>query len=366
MQAYPLAQITLEQAIAKQFKIVDTIAHFFKDNSIFNLGDVGIHPIFKKPKTTHKVEQVYAALFNACACQMIVGSGTQAIRYALMANVAAGSALFVHNAPIYPTTATTINSMNLTAISCDFHDNDNIKSIIIANPKVKVALLQHSRQKMDDKYDLATVIKVFKEHGIKTIVDDNYVVNKVDKIGIELGADVSTFSCFKMLGPEDIGCVIGDHATIDKIKEFNYSGGSQVQGWQAMEALRQIIYTPVAFAIQSSVVDAVCARLSNGEIPEVSEAIISNSQSKNILVKLSSPIAAQVILKSIEFGATNCPVGAESKYEFMPMFYKLSGTFLANDPSLLEYTIRINPMRAGADTVINILKQAIDLAQKDI
>lgn len=360
MIAYPLKQMTLEQAIVKQFKIVETITFFFKDNSIFNLGDLGIHPKFHKPETTYKVEQVYAALFGAKACQMIVGSGTQAIRYALMANVKAGHKLFVHSAPIYPTTNTTLESMHLTPIACDFHLPDAIETAIANNPNVKVALLQHSRQKMDDHYDLASVIQVFKRHGIKTIVDDNYVVNKVEKIGVELGADVSTFSCFKMLGPEDVGCVIGDINTIEQITHFNYSGGSQVQGWQAMEALRQMIYTPVAFAIQSKVVDIVCDRLSNkNEIPEVYQAIVSNSQSKNILVRLSTPIAPKVILKSIQFGATNCPVGAESKYEFVPMFYKLSGTFLANEPELLNYTIRINPMRAGADTVINILKKSI-------
>ncbi len=365
MIAYPLKQMNLQQAIEKQFKIVETITHFFKDNSIFSLGDLGIHPTFHKPETTHKVEQVYAALFGVPACQMIVGSGTQAIRYALMANVDAGHKIFVHSAPIYPTTATTLASMHLTPMVCDFHQNTEIENTIQQNPDVKVALLQHSRQKMDDRYDLETVIQIFKRKGIKTIVDDNYVVNKVEKIGVELGADVSTFSCFKMLGPEDIGCVLGDAASIARIQQFNYSGGSQVQGWQSMEALRQLIYTPVAFAIQAEVVENVCERLSHHEIPEVVEAIVSNSQSKNILVRLSTPIAPKVILKSIAFGATNCPVGAESKYEFVPMFYKLSGTFLANAPELLDYTIRINPMRAGADTVINILKNAIAAVQQD-
>lgn len=362
MQAYPLTQIDLNQAIEKQFKIVDIITQHFSDNSIFNLGDLGLHPQFKKPETTYKVEAVYAQLFSAQACQMIVGSGTQALRYALMANIAAGHKIFVHHAPIYPTTKTTLESMNIETISCDFHHTADINLAIRQHPDIKVALLQHSRQKMDDAYDLATVIASFKKQGIKTIVDDNYVVNKVAKIGVELGADISAFSCFKMLGPEDIGCILGDQTSIDKIKSFNYSGGSQVQGWQAMEALRQMIYTPVAFAIQSQVVDQVCARLMQGEVAEVAEAIVSNSQSKNILIRLKSPIAPQVITQSIKFGAVNYPVGAESKYEFVPMFYKLSGTFLAQEPELLAYTIRINPMRAGADTVINILCSAIQAA----
>ncbi|MGL4589614.1 MAG: hypothetical protein ACRCUP_05210, partial [Mycoplasmatales bacterium] len=53
------------------------------------------------------------------------------------------------------------------------------------------------------------------------------------------------------------------------------------------------------------------------------------------------------------------PVGAESIYEFVPMFYQVSGTFKqivsVNDNSL----IRINPMRAGEETVIRILTEGI-------
>jgi len=37
------------------------------------------------------------------------------------------------------------------------------------------------------------------------------------------------------------------------------------------------------------------------------------------------------------------------------MFYRVSGTFLAERPELAEQMIRINPMRAGAETVVRIL-----------
>ena len=55
-------------------------------------------------------------------------------------------------------------------------------------------------------------------------------------------------------------------------------------------------------------------------------------------------------------------VGAESKYEFVPMVYRVSGTFRAADPTLEERMIRINPMRSGANTIIRIVREAIERA----
>jgi len=42
------------------------------------------------------------------------------------------------------------------------------------------------------------------------------------------------------------------------------------------------------------------------------------------------------------------------------MFYQVSGTFRAANPEATDYMIRINPMRAGADTVIRILQQSVE------
>ena len=53
-------------------------------------------------------------------------------------------------------------------------------------------------------------------------------------------------------------------------------------------------------------------------------------------------------------------MGAESKYELVPMFYRVSGTFRAIDPDITKRMIRINPMRGGDDTVLRILRQAME------
>ena len=67
------------------------------------------------------------------------------------------------------------------------------------------------------------------------------------------------------------------------------------------------------------------------------------------------------MLYSEKLGALPNPVGAESKYEFSPLFYKVSGTFIKSDNTLENRMIRINPNRAGVDTVLRILKDSYKL-----
>lgn len=53
-------------------------------------------------------------------------------------------------------------------------------------------------------------------------------------------------------------------------------------------------------------------------------------------------------------------MGMESKYEFVPMFYRVSGTLKETDETLEERMIRINPMRCGAVIIIRILGETVD------
>ena len=60
-----------------------------------------------------------------------------------------------------------------------------------------------------------------------------------------------------------------------------------------------------------------------------------------------------------KLGALPYPVGSESRFEVHTMFYRVSRTMMEKDPIFANYVIRINPMRAGADTVLRILDQSI-------
>lgn len=364
MKSYPIETISIEEAKSLQFKLVDIIHRNFRGDEFLQAGDYGVVAGLGKPRYTDKVEKVLAEFFGCESAILLRGAGTGAIRNVMNTCLRPNEKFIIHKAPIYPTTKVIVESMGLDPIYMDFNNLEDIDIDIIR--EVNFALVQHSRQKLEDRYDLGLVISRLKEinPNIIILVDDNYVVMKVDKMGTELGADVSAFSLFKLLGPEGIGCVVGSKAIIDRIRKINYSGGSQVQGHEAMEALRSLVYAPVSLAIQGEESNKIVERLKSGEIKEVKNAFIANAQSRVILVEFDRPIAKEVLVESNLLGSAPYPVGAESKYEIASMFYRVSGTFLESDPSLEYSMIRINPMRSGSDTVMNILKEAINKVKK--
>lgn len=367
MRTYPLHSIELEEAKKLQFKVIDTITKHFDGREILSLGDLGVVKGLNKPTYTKKVENVFAEVFDAEAAILVRGAGTGAIRWGLISFMKSGDTILVHDAPIYPTSKVTIETMGLNVVKANFNNLDNIKEVISKNPEIKGALVQNTRQKIDDSYDLEEVITVIKEGNpnIKIVTDDNYAALKVKKIGNQCGADLGSFSSFKVLGPEGVGVLIGKKDLIDKVYSLNYSGGSQVQGHEAMEALRGLVYAPVALAIQSEVNEELVIRLKSGEVEGVKDAFLANAQSKVLLVELNEDIAEDVLELTTKYGAASHPVGSESKYEFVPMMYRVSGTFREADPTLEKRMIRVNPMRSGADTIIRILKSAIDDVKRE-
>ena len=363
IETYPLASISLEQAKELQFRIIDTITRHFTGNEILSLGDLGVVAGLNKPTYTQKVEQVFAQVFDAEAALLVRGSGTGALRWALTAALKAGDTLLVHDAPIYPTTKVTVETMGLNTITANFNDPTDLERVITQHKdNISAVLVQHTRQKIDDSYDFCTVIGQIKTllPDVPVITDDNYAALKVAKIGCQAGADLSSFSCFKILGPEGVGVVLGSKRYIDKAYKYQYSGGSQVQGHEAMAALRGLVYAPVSLAIQAQVGEELVRRLNSGELAGVKRAFLANAQSKVVLVEFETDCAEELLKITPSLGAAAHPVGSESIYEFVPMIYRVSGTFRAQDPTLEKRMIRINPMRSGPDTIIRILRQALE------
>jgi selenocysteine lyase/cysteine desulfurase len=363
MQTYPLEQLTLDEATQLQFRLVEAIARHFDGQSILQAGDYGLWQEAGRPQATQRVEAALADFFAVEAACLTRGAGTGALRQVLMALLKPGDRLMVHQSPVYPTSAATVEAMGLQLVRVDFNDLGAIQQIDPTG--IKCILIQHTRQRQDDRYHLGQVIQALLAAlpGVCLVVDDNYAALRAKKIGIQLGANVSTFSLFKLLGPEGLGLVLGDQRLIDRIHIMNYSGGTQVQGTEAMEALRALVYAPVALAIQAEVVAEVARRLNAGEVSGVRHAHIANAQSRVVLVELEQPLAPQVIERSAAYGAAIHPVGAESRYEVAPLFYRVSGTFLADTPGLADHVIRINPMRAGADLILTILRSSLQDCQ---
>ena len=254
--------------------------------------------------------------------------------------------------------------MGIRTVKADYNDEKSIREVL-SHHKIDTALIQYTRQKPTDHYDMKNVISIMKEMNpdLRIITDDNYAVFKVREIGIQSGADLSAFSSFKLLGPEGVGILVGRENFINEVIRKNYSGGGQVQGHEAMAVLRGLVYAPVMIAIQNNVLSETKMRLDNGEIEGIRASYIANAQSKVLLVEFEKEISDAVLVEAEKLGAAPHPVGAESKYEFVPMFYRVSGTFRAYDENIEKRMIRINPMRSGADTIIRILKESMENAK---
>lgn len=360
MKVYPLQSISLKQAIENQYRMVDCITRNFKGYEVLSRGDLGVHQPENQPLTTLKAEKTIAQYFNCEASIMVRGSGTGAIRYALSSVLKANDKILIHKAPVYSTTKTSFEMLGIECVVADYNNLNNIKKVLKENKDIKAALIQYTRQAIEDSYDIEKVIKTIKkEKNIPIVTDDNYAVMKVAKTGVELGADLSCFSTFKLLGPEGIGVVIGKKKYIDKIRKMHYSGGCQTQGHEALDVLRGLVYSSVSLAISAQTSEEVLKRLKNKEVKGIKDAFVANAQSKVLIVEFEKKIAKKVLSNAEKLGALPNPVGSESIYEITPLFYKVSGTFLKEDPGRIDTMIRINPNRAGADTVIRILKESI-------
>ena len=308
MKTYPLESISLNRACEKQFRMVSCIMHNLTGTQQLTRGDLGVHQPENEPLTTMRAERAIAEFFDSEAAILVRGSGTGAIRYALSAVARANDKILVHDAPIYSTTSISFDMLGLIPVRADFNDLSQIEKVMKENPDIKAALVQYSRQQLEDSYDMKEVISKIKEcHDIPIVTDDNYAVMKVDRIGCELGCDLSCFSSFKLQGPEGIGVVVGRKEYIDRIRKMHYSGGCQTQGHEALDVLRGLVYAPVSLAIQAQTIEEIYRRLKNGEVKGIKDVMIANAQSKVLIIELEKANARKVLEKANEAGALQNP-----------------------------------------------------------
>ena len=356
---YPLDQLSLSDATAMQFRLVDIIHRHFDGRAALEAGDYGAVPGLGRPHATAAVEAVLAEFFGADDVALVAGAGTGAIRAALMASLLPGSSVLVHDVPMYATTNVTFRAMGIDRRGVDLNDREARRSRLADGPDM--VYLQHARQMLEDSFDTAEVIAEARElaPGAIVMVDDNYTIMTVPRSGIEIGADLSAFSVFKLLGEAGVGCVMGRSDLVAKVRDDAYSGGSKIQGPVAVASLRQMVYAPVAIAIQAQVVDEVVARLNAGEVPGVRQAYRANHQECALLVELDQPLVGDVLDVAWRHGATTYPVGSQSRHETAVMVYRLSRAMCEADPALAERMLRVNPFRAGADTVVRVLAASL-------
>ncbi len=114
--------------------------------------------------------------------------------------------------------------------------------------------------------------------------------------------------------------MVGDADVISRIRATLYSGGSQIQGVQALEVLRGLVFAPVMHAVQAGVSERLLALLNGWRGGGSEKRRHCQAQSKVLIVEFHQPIAARVLEEAQKLGASPYPVGAESKYEIPPLF----------------------------------------------
>lgn len=370
LKTFPLQQLDLEEAIKSQFRLLDCVHHHFDGFEIVQDGDYGHNhePELDRPMYTAKVEETLAEFFGSPEVALVRGAGTGGIRACLMAGLRGGQTVLLHDAPAYPTTGASLEFLSLRAITVDMNRIDALARIT-REAKPDGAVVQHTRNKIDDSYDLSEVLRVIKRESPNTliVVDDNYATMRVPKIGSELGADFSAFSFFKLLGPAGLGCVVAGtergQRIMGDIRRMHRSGGFRVQGPEAMDTLRALTLAPVALAVQAQVVHAVAERLNAGEVPGVRSAYVASTNSLCVIVELAQPVAQRVLEITPRLGAQRQSVGSESRVEISALFHEAFPYFSPTAFPWLaenrERLIRINPYRTGPDTIIRVLREAL-------
>ena len=360
---HPLPATTSAEALEIQRRLVGALIRHFPDGGLFR-SDVGVVPGLGRPDATARVERALADAFQVPAAALVQGAGTGAIRVALSAGPwrSPGRRLLVHAAPDYPTTATLFADAGAELIRADANDRIAWEDALADPDCPQWVYLQHSRQQLSDSYDLAAVIETARSHGRRVIVDDNYTAIRTPRIGAQLGAAASAFSLFKLHGPEGVAVVLGDADLIEAVHRTNYSGGGQVQGGQALDAVRALVMVPLNWAAQAAATAELAARLRAGEVPGVVDVTLANAQDLCVIALLEQPIADGVRSAAAALGAAPYPVGSNSRYEIAPLVYRMSNSSLTANPELAAWTLRINPMRASADLVIDLVRRALAAA----
>ncbi len=365
-------QMSLDAAMAAQFKLVDIAQQVMGSDVVFTedygqvreLATVGFGG-GGRPRATARVEEVLARYFDACAAVLVPGAGSGAIRAMLNASTAPGSRILLHDAHPYKTTLPAMRHMGLDIAYADFNDTAALERTLRERPPATV-YFQHVPQQLGDRYDLGQTIELIQavaEPTVRILVDDNYAGMRAARIGVQLGADASALSLFKLLAPDPIGVVLAGADTAAQIRRDQSSAGCQVQGPQAMAALRALVMAPVALAVQDAAVTKAVAqineRIAAGSLPFVARAYAAQPGVRCVVLVFDRPVAVPFLESAWRNGSPSQSVGEEAPFEFLPLFTYLTSTFLKAAPGLEHWAIRINPLRGGPGTILRVLEAAL-------
>jgi cystathionine beta-lyase family protein involved in aluminum resistance len=364
--------MTLDQAVEAQFALVDAIqsvmgsdVYFTEDyGQVRELATVGFGG-GGRPRATARVEEALATYFGTSDAVLVHGAGTGSIRAMLNGALPAGGSVVLHSAHPYKTTLPAMQHMGLKLHRVDFNDIDAVRRVV-EQVEPDGLYIQFVPQGLGDHHQVDAVIEAARSvrgDRVKVIVDDNYAVMRSRRIGVQLGADASAFSLFKLLSPVQVGCVLGDEELVSSIRRDLSSAGCQVQGPAAMQSLRMLVFAPVALAIQNRTVLEVTERINDlvgaGSLPYVRGAVAAQPGIRCSVMVFDEPVAEAFVRSAWRNGSPSQSVGEEAQPEILPLFTYLTSTFLKGMPGLEKYALRINPMRGGASTILRVVEAAL-------
>jgi hypothetical protein len=361
----------LAEAVAAQFRLVDVMQSVMGSDAALTedfgqaraLGtlDFGAGG---RPFATARVEETISAYFGVADAVLVAGAGTGAIRAMINAALEPAQAMVLHRAPLYKTVDPVARHMGLQLIPSDFNDAESLGTELRSGAPAAL-YLQHVPQQLADRWQPAEVIGLARESapGIQILADDNYAVMRVPRLSVQLGADASAFSMFKLLSRANIGCVLGSKLLVARIRRDLSSAGCQVQGPDAMQALRSLVYVPVALALQDQAVveaaECINALVAEGGLDGVAGAVAAQPAIRSVVLVFAQPVAEEFLASAWRHGSPSRSVGEEAAPEVLPLFTYLTGTFLRGSPGLERWCVRANPMRGGPDAVLRVLRAAL-------
>lgn len=361
LQTWPPRVMTLDEAMRMQFRLVDLIQKHFEGARPADLFAPDSSALLQDLcAMTKRVECILAELFDAEAAVLVPREGTGANQEAAISNLKPGSTVLVHAAPVYPTTATIFRAMGLVQRAVDF--NDPVATSQAITPDLGGVWIQGSRQWIIDRYDVRALISAIKAAAPNAVIitDDNFIVMRCPQIACQMGSDLSTFSIKKLGGPLGVGCIVGREARIGAIRKDGHSAGTHIRNPQALEALRALIYAPVASAMQSATEDEIVRRLRAGEVPGVADAHISHSPRRHAMAVLTRPIAKRVLEVLWPANTSQYLSAVLPEFHFeVPTLIRMQSVAGKQDPTLTDWCLRLIPGHAGADTVIRLLDRAL-------
>jgi cystathionine beta-lyase/cystathionine gamma-synthase len=230
--------------------VIQTSNFYFKDVASLraafpNEKDVHLYTRGNNP-TVEILRKKIAALAGA-EDALVFSSGVAAVSAAVIANVQAGDHVVCVKKPYGWTDKLLNRFLSRYRVTNTMIDGTKIENFVAAvRPETKVIFLESPNSFTFELQDIKAVVKLAKEKGIVTIIDNSYCTSLGQRC-IDMGGDIEVHSATKYFGGHSdvvAGYLMGSKKMVDKIfaSELLNIGGiiSPNDAWLMIRSLRTL------------------------------------------------------------------------------------------------------------------------------